>query len=135
MSQGDELRSLLSSADDPRQRTLLVEAARIADRLDELDRIIAGKGVLKLMCFRLKDLTEALMTNGDIPVRVEVKFDAVLAEARQQASTLRGLLQSLGVERVTGAASDGGGGGLLASISAIGQGQAAAAGSPPAKVG
>lgn len=135
VSQGDDLRGLLASAEDPRQRALLVEAARIADRLDELDRIIAGKGVLKLMRFRLKDLDAALMTAGECPITVEVKFDSVLAEARQQASTLRGLLQSLGVERVTGAAPEGGGGGLLATISAIGQGAAAAPGAPSTKVG
>jgi len=134
MSQGDELRGLLAQATDPRQRALLVESARIADRLDELDRIIAGDGVLNLMRFRVKDLAEALEF-ADHPITVEVRFDAVLAEARQQASTLRGLLQSLGVERVTGAKPSGGGGGLLASVSAIGQGPAASAGVASSEVG
>ena len=134
MSQGDELRGLLVSATDPRQRALLVESARIADRLDELDRIIAGEGVLNLMRFRLKDLDEA-MAFEDHPMTVEVKFDNVLAEARQQASTLRGLLQSLGVERVTGAKPSSGGGGLLASVTAIGQGSAAAEGAASSEVG
>lgn len=112
MSQGDELRGLLGSATDPRQRALLVEAARIADRLDDLNEIIAGRGVLQLLRFRLVD------DEGRV---AEVKFDHVLSEARQQAVALRSLLQSLGVERVTGAAPESdGGGGLLASISAIG---------------
>ena len=133
-SQGDELRGLLAQATDPRQRALLVEAARIADRLDELDRIIAGDGVLELMRFRVKDLAEALEFAAH-PVTVEVRFDSVLAEARQQASTLRGLLQSLGVERVTGAKPSGGGGGLLASVSAIGQGPAASSGAASSEVG
>ena len=130
-SQGDRLRSLLDSAKDPRQYALLVEAARIADRLDELDRIIAGKGVLNLMRFRLKDLDEALLF-ADHPITIEVKFDSVLAEARQQASTLRALLQSLGVERVTGAKGKGGGG-LLGSLTS--NWQAAAEGSAPSEMG
>ena len=130
--QGDELRTLLASATDPRQRTLLVEAARIADRLDELDRIIAGKGLLNLMRFRMVGIDEML---EDPRATVEVKFDNVLSEARQQASTLRGLLQSLGVERVTGAAKPNGGGGLLASVTAIGQGPAAASGPASSEVG
>lgn len=129
MSQGDRLRSLLDSAKDPRQYALLVEAARIADRLDELDRIIAGKGVLNLMRFRLHDL---FSDEDERNVSVEVKFDSVLAEARQQASTLRALLQSLGVERVTGAKGKGGGG-LLGSLTS--NWQAAAEGSAPSEVG
>lgn len=74
---------------------LAEEAARIADRLDELDRIIAGKGVLDLMRFRLKDL---FSDEDDRNVSVEVRFDNVLSEARQQAAALNTLLKTLGLE-------------------------------------
>lgn len=74
---------------------LAEEAARIADRLDELDRIIAGKGVLDLMRFRLKDL---FSDEDDRNVSVEVRFDNVLSEARQQASALNTLLKTLGLD-------------------------------------
>jgi hypothetical protein len=69
----------------------LVEAARIADRLDDLDLIISGKGVLQLLRFRLSD------DEGRV---AEVKFDGVLAEARQQASAFKAILAQLGVPKV-----------------------------------
>lgn len=72
-------------------RALALEAARTADRLDELDRIIAGKGVLNLMRFRLTSLD---LDDGG--ATVEVKFDSVLSEARQQAGALRQALVALG---------------------------------------
>lgn len=71
---------------------LALEAARLADRLDELDRIIHGDGVLNLMQFRL-DFPEG----DDEPFVVEVKFQNVLAEARQQALALNQIVQKLGV--------------------------------------
>jgi len=103
-SNGAALRALAEGVSDPRQVALLHEAARITDRLDELDRIIAGKGVLKLMRFRLKDL---FSPEEERRVSVEVRFDSVLAEARQQATALRGILTALGVEKVDGAAKPG----------------------------
>jgi hypothetical protein len=69
---------------------LALEAARTADRLDELDNIIQGKGVLDLMQFRLDFPSD----EGE-PFTVEVKFNAVLAEARQQGAALAGLLTKL----------------------------------------
>lgn len=70
-----------------------LEACRTADRLDELDSIIQGKGVLQLMRFR------QMLGSGDgsdgHPVNIEVKFDNVLGEARQQQNGLRQLLISL----------------------------------------
>jgi hypothetical protein len=79
--------------DGQRGLVLLEEAARIADRLDELDRVIAGKGVLNLMSFRLDlDLEDE---SGDRNINVRVEFSHVLAEARQQANTLRQLVASL----------------------------------------
>lgn len=74
-----------------------LEACRIADRLDELDRVIAGKGVLNLMSFRLDlDLEHE---SGDREVRVRVEFSHVLAEARQQAATFTALVSKLGLDK------------------------------------
>ena len=70
---------------------MALEACRAADRLDELDSIIHGEGVVELMRFRVPNVFEV----GDESVTVEVKFDAVLAEARQQQNNLRQLLVSL----------------------------------------
>src|SRR5690349_17911889 len=75
---------------------LALEACRLADRLDELDRVIAGKGVLNLMSFRLDLDLENEVGGRDINVRVE--FSNVLAEARQQANTFRQILVSLGLD-------------------------------------
>lgn len=90
-STGDKLRALITEATDPRTLGLIVEAARIADRLDDLDEVIAGKGVLQLLRFRLVD------NEGRV---AEVKFDGVLAEARQQANALKGILAQLGAPKV-----------------------------------
>lgn len=79
----------MSGNDIPRN-ALVLEAARLADRLDELDNIIQGKGVLNLMQFRL-DFPE----NEDEPYTVEVKFQAPLAEARQQAIAFSTILSKL----------------------------------------
>jgi hypothetical protein len=69
---------------------LVDEAARIADRLDQFDEVIAGKGVLGLMHFRHMD--------DNLQV-VEMKVDGVFAEARQQANALRQILVTLGVDK------------------------------------
>ena len=70
---------------------LVLEAARLADRLDELDSIIQGKGVLDLMQFRL----EFPESDGE-PFSVEVKFQNVLSEARQQQATFGSLIEKIG---------------------------------------
>jgi hypothetical protein len=79
----------MSTTDAPRN-ALVLEAARLADRLDELDSIIQGKGVLNLMQFRL-DFPDG----DDEPFVVEVKFQAPLAEARQQAIAFATILSKL----------------------------------------
>lgn len=91
-STGDRLRSLIGVDTDPRTVSLLVEAARIADRLDQIDAIITGKSEwIRLMHFRVRNEDEQTVT---------VTLDGVLAEARQQAATLRGILAQLGVPKV-----------------------------------
>lgn len=85
--------TLGQKADTP-AGVLALEACRAADRLDELDRIIHGKGVLNLMRFRVIDDHD----RGDGQhISVDVKFDSVLSEARQQQATLRQMLLSLGL--------------------------------------
>lgn len=72
---------------------LALEACRMADRLDELDRIVAGKGVLQLMKFRLDpDWWDG---DGNQHVHVKVGFQSVLSEARQQQATFKTLLVEL----------------------------------------
>lgn len=90
---GSALWAALSGADVARN-ALVLEASRLADRLDELDNIIQGKGVLNLMQFRLH--LDERDEDGDRNINVEVKFAAPLAEARQQATALAGLLRALG---------------------------------------
>lgn len=65
---------------------LIREACRAVDRLADLDDVIAGKGVLKLLRFRLVD------EEGRV---AEVKFDAVLSEARQQQNNLASLMKAI----------------------------------------
>lgn len=89
---GEKLRALINDNTDARTLSLIVEAARIADRLDEIDGIITGRTEwIELMHFRV--------SNGDQQT-VTVTLDGVLAEARQQATTLRGILAQLGVPKV-----------------------------------
>jgi hypothetical protein len=74
-----------------------LEACRTADRLDDLEAIIAGKGVLHLLMFRVRlDLEELLGEKPDAVIKIEVSN--VLAEARQQAMTLKNLLAELGIK-------------------------------------
>lgn len=89
---GLSLWSALSNGDAPND-ALALEVARTADRLDELDSIIQGKGVLNLMQFRV--LGSEMADEGIKEINVEVKFNAVLAEARQQGAALAGLLTKL----------------------------------------
>ena len=86
---GTEVFQALFSGDKARD-ALVLEAARTADRLDELDNIIQGKGVLNLMQFRLDFPSEE-----DGPYSVEVKFAAPLAEARQQGAALASLVEKI----------------------------------------
>lgn len=72
---------------------MALEAARLVDRLEELDSIIQGKGVLELMQFRV--LNAHMGDEDEKRLVVEVKFNNVLAEARQQQNVLRQMLVTL----------------------------------------
>jgi hypothetical protein len=81
-----------AAAADPAVEVLVVEACRIADRLDEIDRIVTGRAEwIQLMHFRLG--------NGE-EQKVYVSIDSVLSEARQQVTALKGVLAQLGVGKV-----------------------------------
>lgn len=78
---------------------MLEEACRIADRLDQLDRLL--KGDVDVWC-RLADGRDA---------SIEVRVDQALVEARQQANTLRQIIKDLPIEG--GGDGDGDGDGWL----------------------
>lgn len=83
------------TADTPAPKaSLALEAARIADRLDELNDIIQGKGVLNLMKFRVLD-KELSPDEEDLNILVELKFQTPLSEARQQSIAFSGLIKTL----------------------------------------
>ena len=89
----------------PGSQALALEACRCADRLEDLNEVIAGRGVLQLLRFRTR-------TEADDERRIEVVFDDVLAEARQQQMTLKQILQVLGVGKLGEKKVDRGGSGL-----------------------
>ena len=86
---GTELWAELHELGDPADLTvLIVEAARVKDRLDRLDRALSTGGLLNIV------------ENGDGVV--EVRVDNALAEARQQANALRLLLNDIAKRRGVG---------------------------------
>lgn len=78
-------------ATDSLSRSMLDEIARTADRLDELDSIIQGKGVLNLMQFRVLDHDR---DGDDVNLHIEVKFNAVLDDARKQATSFAQMIKA-----------------------------------------
>lgn len=86
-----------ASEADPAVAALVEEAARIMDRLDQIDGIVTGKSEwIELMHFRVSPQSET----------VTVTIDGVLAEARQQAAALKSLLQQLGLGKADLAAKE-----------------------------
>lgn len=84
--------SKAAGVSDPAALALIKEAARCADRLDELDRIISGEGVLDMMKFRVNSIED---TDDDRNISIELYFAAPLAEARQQQLRLTTLLNAV----------------------------------------
>lgn len=85
---------VLKSGDKSRD-ALVIEAARTADRLDELDSIIQGKGVLELMQFRVLNREFDEDNEDQLNISVEVKFQNVLSEARQQQLAFASLIEKI----------------------------------------
>lgn len=75
---------------DAVQTVNLTEACRLKDRLDEMDRVIHGKGVLNLMRFRLQGVDF-----DDAQATVEVKFDDVIGKANATANQMKQMLAAL----------------------------------------
>lgn len=93
---GAALWDAMKSGDVARD-ALVLEAARLTDRLDELDSVIQGKGVLNLMQFRV--LNREFEEHGEaLSIDVEVKFQNVLSEARQQQLALANVMGKLGLK-------------------------------------
>ena len=77
----------------PEQLVQLEEACRAKDRLDEFDRIIAGKGVLELMRFRCREAFRD--DEDDRHLSVEVRFDSVISQANATANQMKQMLAAL----------------------------------------
>jgi hypothetical protein len=78
----------LSRETDPRGVTLLIhEAARVADRLERLDRVITGQD---------KDWLRVYVSDGG---EVVMKVDGAIAEERQQSSLYARLLAEIHRQR------------------------------------
>lgn len=99
---GSELFEALKTGEIARD-ALVLEAARTADRLNELDRIIQGQGVLELMQFRL-----SFPEGEDEPFSVEVNFQNVLSEARQQQTAFANLIDKISRFGLSATATKGG---------------------------
>ncbi|WP_306357444.1 MULTISPECIES: hypothetical protein [unclassified Nocardia] len=82
--------SLGTEGDSAELSALIVEAARIKDRLDRLDRLISGED----------ELWARLVTarGGDDTV-LEVRIDSALTEARQLATVFRQMLAEIARRR------------------------------------
>ncbi|MGO2807937.1 MAG: hypothetical protein ACTIAQ_04320 [Glutamicibacter arilaitensis] len=80
-------RELAEGEKNPLVIQTVIEAARAADRLDDLDRAIQGQGVLDLMRATIEDMEK-------FPEKIEIKlsFSGVLMEGRQQQDNFRKLL-------------------------------------------
>jgi hypothetical protein len=86
---GQRLVTDLTQQGDPYAITvMIVEAGRIADRLEKLDGILIGQQTIWA--------TLQSRYDGDV---VEVRVDGALAEARQQATVLRHLIAEIHKQR------------------------------------
>lgn len=81
---------------------LVIEGARMADRLEQMNDIISGKGVIKLLHFRMKEPMDA-----DGLVTVEMSIDGVMAEVRQLQAAFERLTKTLLTQFDVGAAEKG----------------------------
>ena len=76
------------------QLVTLTEACRLKDRLDDMDEIVQGKGVLELLRFRRMD-QGACGHDDDEPVTIQVKFDDVISRANATANQMKQMLAAL----------------------------------------
>ena len=103
---GSELwRSMNPTSLGPLRQAMLLEACRIADRLDTLDRQLHGDAWLR---FR----------HDESGAEVTVYVDRVLAEAREQATAFKGLIVELQKATAAQKPPSSSGGGVLADLAA-----------------
>lgn len=104
---GAELWEKVTATDKPGplHAVMLLEACRITDRLDALDRQLRGEDWLR---FR----------HDESGVQVTVYVDKVLAEAREQAVALKGILAELRQSLGQAKPEEPKGGGVLADLAA-----------------
>lgn len=80
------------------QRVQLEEACRAKDRLDQLDDILAGRGVLELLHFR-----SMLTEYADDSRHITVTVDGVLNSANTTANLMKQLIAALRLpDEITG---------------------------------
>jgi hypothetical protein len=84
---------------------LLTEACRVRDRLDQLDDVIQGKGVLQLMHFR--SMVDEFFEED--PRHIILTVDAVMQHAATQAGVLKNLLEKIPAPAAKSAPAAGGG--------------------------
>ncbi|WP_213573288.1 hypothetical protein [Rhodococcus sp. USK13] len=97
-SGGRRLYAELHDDEDPYSLTaMIVEAARIKDRLDQFDRVLCGD----IDCW--VSLVDARGADGILEIRV----DGALQESRQQANTLRQMLAEIRRQKGAEPAGDG----------------------------
>lgn len=97
---GERLRADIAKIGDPPAITLLIrQAARCADRLEALDRVLRGDaaGWLRLEAAAL------VARDGKVPARVtvELKVDEAVREERQQAKLFATLLADIHRQRAS----------------------------------
>lgn len=97
---GEKIRADLAKEGDPTEVAVLIrQAARCADRLESLDRVLRGDAStwLRLEAAALVD------REGRVPARVtvELKVDDVVREERQQSKLLSALLADVHRQRAS----------------------------------
>lgn len=88
--------SLITGQVSAAQEALVVEAARMADTLEDLNGIVQGKGVINLMHLRHMDPTD--------DTQVTMTVDSVLAERRQLQLSFERMCKTLQVSSAPAAA-------------------------------
>lgn len=87
-------RSMVDASTDASREILVTEAARMADRLEDLHEVVQGRGVLGLIMAELEQ--DNIETDSGVPVTVTLKFQGVMAEFRQLTTAFGNTLKTLG---------------------------------------
>lgn len=94
---GERLRTELAKDGDPYGVTVLInQAARVADRLESLDRLLSGDGSMWL---QLDPAIVNQLSDKVAEVRVDVRVDKPILEERNYTTALRHLLAEIHKQR------------------------------------